>query len=75
MEVDYTLDCTGMMCPLPVVKLSSKMKELKKDESLELLATDPGVVEDIPAWCKSTKNEYLGLEKEKDIYKLYVKKR
>ncbi len=75
MKADYSLDCIGMMCPIPVVKLSSKMKELKRGESLELLATDPGVEEDIPAWCISTKNEYLGFEKEKDVIRLYVKKR
>ena len=50
-------------------------KSRKKDDVLELLATDPGVEEDIPAWCISTKNEYLGFEKEKDVYKLFVKKR
>lgn len=71
---DYNLDCSGLMCPLPIYNLGKKIKELQPGQTLELLATDSGVESDIPAWCKATNNEYLGLKQEGGIYKLYVRK-
>jgi TusA-related sulfurtransferase len=34
-----------------------------------------GALEDIPAWCKKTGNEFLGMEDSADFYKFYIKKR
>ncbi len=75
LEKDHTLDCYGMLCPLPIIKISEKIKEMKKGEVLETLSTDEGIKEDIVAWCKTTGNEYLGLEEEEDVIRVFVKKR
>ena len=74
MDYDETLDAVGMMCPMPIVELAKKMKELPPGTVLEMRADDEGVVEDIPSWCNRTGNEYLGLEEEGDIYVSYVRK-
>ena len=37
---------------------------MKPGEVLELIATDEGIKEDMPAWCRTTGNEYLGMEEE-----------
>jgi tRNA 2-thiouridine synthesizing protein A len=58
---DHVLDCTGLQCPLPVIKTSQKIKELEVGQVLELLATDPGVEPDMNAWTKRTGNELLGI--------------
>ena len=39
-----------------------------------LLADDVGVEIDIPAWCLSTGNEYLGLLKAEVGYKVFVRR-
>jgi TusA-related sulfurtransferase len=41
---------------------------------LEVVSTDEGIREDMPAWCRQTGQEYLGLEEDGDIYKVYIKK-
>lgn len=74
MDYDETLDAVGMMCPMPIVELSKKMKELSPGTVLEIRADDEGVVEDIPSWCNRTGNEYLGHEMEGEVVKSYVKK-
>jgi tRNA 2-thiouridine synthesizing protein A len=74
MDYDETLDAVGMMCPMPIVELSRKMKELAPGTVLEIRADDEGVVEDIPSWCNRTGNEYLGHETEGEVIKSYVKK-
>jgi tRNA 2-thiouridine synthesizing protein A len=74
MEADEILDCFGLLCPMPIIQTAKKIKELKLGQILEIVSTDAGIKEDMPAWCRQTGQEYLGLEEDGDIYKVYVKK-
>jgi len=74
MEADVTLNCIGLSCPMPIVKTSKKMKELTPGQVLEVLADDEGIKEDMPAWCNTTGNEFLGIEEDGNTIKVYVKK-
>ena len=74
MKADHSLDCVGLYCPMPIVKTSQKIKGLQKGEVLEVIADDKGIKQDMPAWCKSTGNEFLGLEEQDGEIKVYVKK-
>lgn len=59
MEIKQTLDCKGLSCPMPMMKLAKAMKDLKSGEILEMLGTDPGTKSDMPNWCTKTGNELL----------------
>ena len=74
MKADQSLDCMGLYCPMPIVKTAEKIKQLKQGEVLEVVADDIGVKEDMPAWCRATGNECLGIEEAAGEYKVYVKK-
>ena len=74
MHADDTLDCMGLYCPMPIVKTAQKMKQLKKGQVLEIVADDKGIKQDMPAWAKTTGNEFLGEEEEGDEIKVYVRK-
>jgi tRNA 2-thiouridine synthesizing protein A len=74
MEKDETLDCKGLMCPMPIVKLAKKMKELPVGKVLELISDDIGSKEDIPAWCKRTGNQLLESRDEKGVFYYYIKR-
>lgn len=74
MFADETLDCYGLLCPMPIIQTAKKIKEMELGEILEIVSTDAGIKEDMPAWCRQTGQEYLGLEEDGDIYKVYVKK-
>ncbi len=74
MKADQSIDCIGLYCPMPIVKIAEKIKQLKQGEILEMVADDIGVKEDIPAWCRATGNEFLGIEEEGGEYRVYVKK-
>ncbi|MFQ5923897.1 MAG: sulfurtransferase TusA family protein [Anaerolineales bacterium] len=56
---EKVLDCTGMMCPLPVIKTSKAIKEVEVGQVLKMIATDPGAVSDMEAWSRQTGNEML----------------
>ena len=74
MKPDVKLDCFGLLCPMPIIQTAKKLKELRVGEVLEVVSTDQGIEGDMPAWCKMTGQEYLGLEKDGDIYHVFVRK-
>lgn len=74
MQADEVLDCYGLLCPMPIIQTAKKIKELEVGQVLEVVSTDAGIKEDMPAWCRQTGQEYLGLEEDGEVYKVYVKK-
>jgi tRNA 2-thiouridine synthesizing protein A len=74
MKADQTLDCIGLYCPMPILKTSQQIKKMKIGEILEVAADDKGIKQDMPAWCKATGNECLGMEEQGGEIKVYVKK-
>lgn len=74
MKADHVLDCVGLYCPMPIYETSKKIKELKQGEVLEVIADDKGIKKDMPAWCETTGNEFLGIEEKDGEYRVYVKK-
>ncbi len=74
MKADQSLDCVGLYCPMPIIKTAQKIKELKQGEVLEIVADDKGIEKDMPAWCRTTGNELLGIEEEAGEYKVYIRK-
>ena len=54
MKVDQRLDCFGLLCPMPIIQTAKKIKEMKAGEVLEVISTDKGIREDMPAWCMQT---------------------
>ncbi|MBI5825628.1 MAG: sulfurtransferase TusA family protein [Chloroflexi bacterium] len=56
---DQVLDCSGLLCPTPIVKTSKAMKELDAGQILKMIATDAGSPPDIETWSRQTGNELL----------------
>ncbi|NOY52819.1 MAG: sulfurtransferase TusA family protein [Deltaproteobacteria bacterium] len=71
---DKTIDCTGLNCPLPVLKTKKAMDELTPGQTLEMLSTDPGSKNDITAWAKRTGNELVETVEDSGVFKFYLKK-
>jgi TusA-related sulfurtransferase len=73
-KADATLDCFGVLCPMPIIQTAKKMKELRPGQVLEVIATDRGIRDDMPAWCRTTGHEFLGMEEDGELIRVYVKK-
>ncbi len=73
-EADSTTDIIYMMCPMHLLTIEQQIKELKVGQVLAVLTDYDGAIEDIPAWCRKTGNEFLGILEEPDYYTFYVKK-
>ena len=71
---DLKLNLEGLLCPIPIVKVSQAIKNMEVGKVLEATATDPGVLADIPAWAKSTGNELVSIKREGKLIKFLIKK-
>jgi tRNA 2-thiouridine synthesizing protein A len=74
LKVVNTLDLKGMVCPIPIVKVSQGVKGIQVGEALEAFATDPGVLGDIPAWCKTSGNELVKMERVEKVFRFIVRR-
>ena len=71
---DQVLDCSGMLCPMPIVKTTKAMKELQSGQILKMIATDAGSPPDIEAWSRQTGNELLRSTTENNKFVFFLKK-
>jgi TusA-related sulfurtransferase len=55
-----TVDCIGLSCPIPVVRLAGAIAAVEVGGVVELLADDPGARVDVPVWCRLKDQELLG---------------
>ena len=74
LEADATTDIIYMMCPMHLLVLQERVKELKTGQVLAILTDYDGALEDIPAWCVKTGNEFMGVHESPDHYSFYVRK-
>jgi tRNA 2-thiouridine synthesizing protein A len=71
---DQTLDCSGMACPMPILKTKKAIDGLQIGQVLKMIATDPGSTSDMDAWTKKTGHELVGSEQSGNSYIFYIKK-
>ena len=71
---DLILDCSGLLCPMPIVKTSKAMKELHPGQILKMIATDAGSPPDIEAWSRQTGNELLRSTTEDSKFVFFLRK-
>jgi tRNA 2-thiouridine synthesizing protein A len=56
---DYELDAKNILCPMPVIRTQDKVNTLQKGDRLKVVCTDPGALNDIPAWCRINGHKVL----------------
>lgn len=74
MKVDFELDLRGLLCPLPMVKVSQNITNVPVGGILRAVATDPGSLADIPSWARTTGNEIIKQEQDGSDLIFYVKR-
>jgi tRNA 2-thiouridine synthesizing protein A len=60
----HQLDARGLLCPLPVIRTQKCIADLAPGDTLEVRATDPGALHDIPAWCRVHGHEILATHRD-----------
>lgn len=71
---DQVLDCSGLACPMPILKTKKAVDGMQVGQVLKMIATDPGSISDMEAWTSKTGHELLDQEQDGGKYVFYVKK-
>jgi TusA-related sulfurtransferase len=73
-KVDQTLDCKGLLCPLPVIRTKQAIDKMTVGQVLEMISTDPGSVADMQAWSRRTGHELLEHRAENHLFQFFIRK-
>ncbi|MFN3918828.1 MAG: sulfurtransferase TusA family protein [Methylohalobius sp.] len=66
------IDARGLLCPLPVIRLQDAAKSLTPGTEIELIGTDPGILQDVPAWCRINGHRVLSAWQQNDQYHILL---
>ena len=58
------LDARNLLCPLPVIRVQDRVRDLDPGTVLQAVCTDPGALNDIPAWCRLNGHRVLETRSE-----------
>ena len=73
-QADLHVDTSGKFCPVPILEVSKAIKSVGVGQIVEIVATDPGVEADMPAWCKATRNELVALLRDGKTFRAFVRR-
>jgi tRNA 2-thiouridine synthesizing protein A len=73
--LEEKLDTRGLYCPVPILRARDRLKKMESGRVLAVLADDPVILHDLPAYCRSNGHAYLGHEeKPAGVYLLRLRK-
>jgi len=71
MDIADHIDATGLLCPLPVLKLLKRISALAPGQYIELRADDPAAIVDVPHYCTESGHELVSMT-EADGAQIYI---
>jgi tRNA 2-thiouridine synthesizing protein A len=54
-----TIDALGRKCPIPIIMLAERIREVPVGQIVAVLADDPAARTDVPAWCMIKSQEFV----------------
>jgi TusA-related sulfurtransferase len=74
-EADVELDCRGLRCPLPIIRLAQRIGDVPVGQTLAVVADDAAARPDVQAWCRMREQEYVGEDAADDGVPRFVVRR
>jgi tRNA 2-thiouridine synthesizing protein A len=69
-----TLDARGLNCPLPILRTKKTLNAMQSGETLKVVATDPGSLKDMVAFCSQTGNTLLTSQQAGSDFEFLIRK-
>ncbi len=74
MSSTVKIDARRLLCPMPVIRLLDCINRQTVGARVEITCTDPGVMNDIPTWCRINGHRVISTQELNDEYFLVVEK-
>ena len=72
---ENTLDLSGLLCPLPVLKARKRLEAMSSGRILKVIATDPMSAIDMPHFCNEQGHTLLEQSKNDDALIFRIRRR
>jgi len=71
---DKQIDCTGLFCPMPIVKTREAIGQMLTGQLLEMLSDDPASEADMKSWTGITGHELVTMTRAAGVFRFLVRK-
>ena len=72
---EIKIDCTGEICPIPLVEMRKALRKAKEGDIIEVTGTDPSSKKEIPMAVKAMELELLDIQEEKEgVWKIRIRR-
>lgn len=75
MKFDQSVDATGLLCPLPLLKSKRQLNQMDSGQVLQVIATDSNAEQDLRKFCDQSGDTFLAAELQDDCQLLYLQKK
>lgn len=72
MMATQTIDARGLKCPQPTLKMTIALNQLKKGDTMDVLADCDTFEKDLQGWASRTRRTVLWVKKENGHYHCQV---
>ena len=69
----HQLDARRLLCPMPVIRVQDRIKDIDQGDLLEVVFTDPGALYDIPTWARINGHEVVESSEGEDESTLVIR--
>lgn len=74
LNLDKEIDCIGLFCPMPIVKIREAIKQIAPGQLIGMVADDPASEADMKSWCRRSGHELLESSKDGGLYRFVVRR-
>jgi TusA-related sulfurtransferase len=71
---DRQIDCTGLFCPMPIVKTREAIRQMVSGQVLLMLSDDPASEADMKSWAQITGHDLVAVERDGGVFRFLVRK-
>ena len=74
-ETHLEVDASGLMCPLPLLRLKKALMEINTGDSVKVITTDPAAHLDFGVYCQQAGHQIIDVAKHPDCVIFYIQKK
>lgn len=74
-EFNLEVDASGLLCPLPLLRLKKALTEIASGDIVKVIATDPAAHLDIGVYTDQTGHQIIEMVRQTGMQIFYIKKK
>jgi len=71
---EIKVDCTGEICPVPLVETRKALRKAKEGDIVEVVGTHPASKKEIPMAVKALGLELMDLQEKDGVWKIRIRR-